>query len=224
VNGGRYNRWTDAYGVPIAQAARVEQIGVDPRHRAATRHRNTLGVVIALGSTRVAVRFDGEKTRVARVAPHLLHVVEDEESEAVGGVEEPMAGFHWHLYTHTTAEVLREPTLADRMARLAGLPDEVMRSPVSVAEWIIQRAEQGERWRLWHPGTNRWSAYEFEGGLGSLHLEVVRLAAHAHDIYLAASMSAGGRVDLFAEAVTVFDCPEGGQHEEHEPGGPSGRT
>jgi hypothetical protein len=216
VNGGRYNPWKDAYGVPIATASRVEQVGVDRSHGAVPRRKGKLGVVTGHGSTRVAVRFDDEE-QTTTVAPYLLRVVEHTGSGAVGVTEDLVEGFHWHVYSRTTTEALTDPTPADRRARLAERPDVVLRSPVSVAEWIIPHSGQGERFMVWCPASGRWNAYDYRTGRDVLlHLEAVQLAARAASVYVAVAMSAGQRVEVFAEAVTVFDCPEGGRHDDHE--------
>lgn len=237
MNGGRYDRWTDAYGVPITEAARVEQVKADPAHGAATRRKGLRGVVTGFGYTRVAVRFDGENGTVP-VRPYLLGVIEHHPgSEAVGHLEDPVEGFHWHVYSRTTLEELTAPTPADRQARLAVRPDLVLRSPIRVAEWITQQAaNRGERHMLWYPAAGRWIPYNDStddstdgraggsGGRDILHLDAVQLAARAHNIYLAtylpASDPAGPRFEVFAEGVTTFDCPEGRCHDDPEQHGP----
>jgi len=69
-----YDPWRDADGAPITQHCRIEQVAVHREHGALPSRLHKQGEVLGRGSTRLTVRFVGEKT-VVSIRPHLVRVL-----------------------------------------------------------------------------------------------------------------------------------------------------
>lgn len=74
----RYDRWRDVDGVHVPDSCHVRQIDVDASHGALrSRLHKRAEVLGRTRSTRLLVRFDGERQQVS-IRPHLVQIIRED--------------------------------------------------------------------------------------------------------------------------------------------------
>ncbi|RCW40769.1 hypothetical protein DFQ14_11096 [Halopolyspora algeriensis] len=121
------------------------------------------------------------------------------------------SGKHWHAYS----EIRQEQGSSTRVDRLAREPDEVLRNPRDVARWLtVMSREHSPRIGVKLLGENAgWGHVGDSGHLDHDRAADEIAAARGDSVHVSISRE-HDRVDLWVEAVTVDDCPEG--HHEQE--------
>lgn len=114
-------------------------------------------------------------------------------------------GKHWHAYREVDAP---PPGSVDRCRQLRRAPDEVLRSPDEVAEWIERQVlELGERRKVRAIADAEWVEIGDADDLAHLFGEHVVIASRGDSIYTDIYHSER-RIELLVEAVSGDDCSQ----------------